>query len=314
MPVSKPLVLTFRRYNTLSRRVNSLRLSSTKSDSDKIVQDIDNFADTEARRPDFDHAKPIEVTKSPHPAWTYGDGVPDNGASLAQPHHEIDPYAPDRSALANYRLLVSGVAPRPVGFLSTVDAAGRKNLSPFSYYQVVDHDPPLFIVGFSARRGRAKDTYRNLKETGECVINAVSEGMIEAVNATSIDAPAGVSEWALSGLHEAPSTTVRPSRVAESVFSIEGQLVDCKEFSDHQRPGMSIAATALIRATRFWVKEGAADAEYSHIDLEKLRPVAQLGGVSYGRVVSTFERPRGRWDAEVRKNDLLAELDADKPE
>ncbi|KAJ5785336.1 uncharacterized protein N7503_010548 [Penicillium pulvis] len=280
----------------------------------KIIQDVGNFEEIESKRPNFDHEKPIEVTKSPYPNWKYGDGVPDNGASLVQKHHEIDPYSPTRPMINNYRLLVSGIAPRPVGFISTVNEKGQKNLSPFSYFQVIDHDPPMFIVGFSSRPGRVKDTYRNLKETGECVINTVSENMIEAVNASSIDAPYGVSEWDVSGLHEAPSTTVKPSRVAESVFSVEGKVVDIKEFADHQRPGMSIAATVLIKATRFWVKEGTTDEDYSHIDLDKLRPVAQLGGVSYGRVVSTFERPRSKWDVEVPKSELLTRLDKSKPD
>jgi flavin reductase (DIM6/NTAB) family NADH-FMN oxidoreductase RutF len=279
----------------------------------KIIQEVGNFEETQALRPDFDHSKRIEVTKSPFPHWKYGDGIPDDGASLAQQHHEIDPYAADRPMINNYRLLVSGIAPRPIGFISTVSSKGQKNLSPFSYFQVLDHDPPMFIVGFSSRPGRVKDTFHNIKETGECVINTVSENMIEAVNATSIDAPYGVSEWDVSGLHEAPSTTVRPSRVAESVFSIEGKVVDIKEFTDHQQPGMSIAANVLIKATRFWVKEGTANADYSHIDLDKLRPIGQLGGVSYGRISSTFERPRQKWDQEVPKSELLTKLDATKP-
>jgi flavin reductase (DIM6/NTAB) family NADH-FMN oxidoreductase RutF len=279
----------------------------------KIIQDTGNFDEIQAKRAEFDHSKPIEVTKSPNPNWEYGQGVPDNGASLAQKHHEIDPYASDRPMINNYRLLVSGIAPRPIGFISTVNSKGEKNLSPFSYFQVVDHDPPMFIVGFSSRPGRVKDTYRNLKETGECVINTVSENMIEAVNASSIDAPYGVSEWDVSGLHEAPSSTVKPSRVAESVFNIEGKVVDIKEFTDHQNPGMSIAANVLIKATRFWVKEGTANEDYSHIDLEKLRPVGQLGGISYGRIVSTFEHPRKKWSDEVPKSEILAKLDAEKP-
>lgn len=124
-----------------------------------------------------------------------------------------------------------------------------------------------------------------------------------------IDTPYGVSEWEVSGLHEAPSSTVSPARVAESVFSIEGRVIDSKEFTDHQQPGMSLAATVLIKATRFWVKEGTANADYSHIDLDKLRPVGQLGGTSYGRVVSIFERPRRKWSDEVPKSELLARLD-----
>jgi flavin reductase (DIM6/NTAB) family NADH-FMN oxidoreductase RutF len=161
---------------------------------------------------------------------------------------------------------------------------------------------------------RSKDTFRNIKETSECVIDTVSENMIEAVNATSIDAPYGVAEWDISDLHQAPSTTVKPSRVAESVFNIEGKVVDIKEFTDHQKPGMSIAANVLIKATRFWVKKGSANADYNHIDLEKLRPIAQLGGVTYGRITSTFERMRKKWDQEVSKSELLTKLDVEKPE
>ncbi|KAJ5873866.1 uncharacterized protein N7529_002296 [Penicillium soppii] len=306
-------LLNKQRMSSSAAAVASEAETAAAQQNYKIVQDIGNFDEIQANRPDFDHSRPIEVTKSPNPNWEYGQGVPGNGASLAQKHHEIDPYASDRPMINNYRLLVSGIAPRPVGFLSTVNSKGEKNLSPFSYFQVIDHDPPMFIVGFSSRPGRVKDTYRNLKETGECVINTVSENMIEAVNASSIDAPYGVSEWDVSGLHEAPSSTVKPARVAESVFNIEGKVIDIKEFTDHQNPGMSIAANVLIKATRFWVKEGTANEDYSHIDLEKLRPVGQLGGISYGRIVSTFEHPRKKWGDEVSKSEILAKLDAEKP-
>lgn len=213
----------------------------------------------------------------------------------------------------NYRLLISGIAPRPIGFISTVSGDGKtKNLAPMSYFQVIDHDPPMFVIGFSARARRVKDTYRNLKETGECVINTVSENMIEAVNATSLYAPYQVSEWDVSGLHEAPASTVRPSRVQESIFSIEGKIADIKEFNDHQRDGMSVAGMVLIKATRFWVREDAVNAERSHIDLETLRPLAQLGGMSYGRITSTFELPRKRWSDECPKSEVLSELDRSK--
>ncbi|KAL2833301.1 hypothetical protein BDW59DRAFT_180074 [Aspergillus cavernicola] len=287
--------------------------SATAKANYKIIQDSTDFSQTEAIRPPFNHSHPpIPVTKSPYPDWSYGQGVPNNsnGTSAAKAHREIDPYAADRPVVNNYRLLVSGVAPRPVGFISTLSVSGdgeTENLAPFSYFQVVDHDPPMFILGFSSRPGVEKDTLRNLKETGECVINTVSENMIEAVNATSIDAPYGVSEWEISGLNKAPSSTVRPARVRESVFSIEGKVIEIKEFEAHT-PGMSVGGVVLIKATRFWVQEGAADEGFSNIDLEKLRPVAQLGGVSYGRILSTYERPRKRWEEEVSKSEVLAEL------
>lgn len=283
-----------------------------KAESDyKIVQKVADFEKVQAGRPEFDHNAPIKVTKHPDPDWTYGQGarLSEDGKDLLG-HREIDPYASDRPMVNNYRLLISGIAPRPIGFVSTVSKDGEtKNLAPFSYFQVIDHDPPMFIVGFSSRPGRVKDTYRNLKETGECVINTVSEGMMEAVNAASIDAPYGVSEWDVSGLHEAPTTTVKPSRVRESVLSVEGRVVDIKEFGDHQREGMSVAGVVLVKATRFWAREDAVDDEGSHIDLEKLRPVAQLGGISYGRITSTFELPRQRWADEAPKHPTLSHLE-----
>jgi flavin reductase (DIM6/NTAB) family NADH-FMN oxidoreductase RutF len=276
----------------------------------KIVDRAADFEKVQASRPDFDPARKIEVTKHPNPEWTYGKGVEGHDASIK--HREINPYASDRPMVNNYRLLVAGIAPRPVGFVSTVSRDGKsKNLSPFSYFQVIDHDPPMFIVGFSSRPGREKDTYRNLKETGECVINSVSENMIEAVNASSIDAPYGVSEWDVSGLHEAPTSTVKPSRVQESVFSIEAKVVDVKEFESHSE-GMSVAGMVLLKATRFWVREDATNSDASHIDLEKLRPVGQLGGISYGRILSTFELPRSRWKDEYPKSDLLTGLETSK--
>jgi flavin reductase (DIM6/NTAB) family NADH-FMN oxidoreductase RutF len=209
----------------------------------------------------------------------------------------------------NYRLLVSGIVPRPIGFISTVSADNqKKNLAPFSYFQVVDHDPPMFILSFSSRFGPIKDTYQNLKDTGECVINTVSEDMIEAVSASSIDAPYGVSEWDITGLTEAPTTTVKPTRVKESIFSIEAKVVDIKEFEGHST-GMSKAAVCLLQATRFWVREDATNEDSSHIDLDKLRPLGQLRGMSYGRVTSTFELPRTRWKDEQPGNDFLSRLE-----
>ncbi|KAI0466522.1 hypothetical protein F4859DRAFT_497081 [Xylaria cf. heliscus] len=275
-----------------------------------IVPKVHNFKETEAKRPNFDHNNtPIPVTKSPNPNWQYGHGAGVNTPTTTVPHQEIDPYAPDRPMVHNYRLLVSGIAPRPIGFVSTISADGKtENLAPFSYFEVVEHDPPMFIVSFSSRPGRMKDTYQNLKDTGECVINTVSENMIEAVNATSIDAPRDISEWDISGLHRAPTSTVKPKRVRESVFSIEGKVVDIKEFKSHATKGKSIGGFALIKATRFWVREDAANEDFSHIDLNKLRPVGQLGGMAYGRITSTFDLPRPRWDDEQPKSELLTRL------
>ncbi|KAK5196141.1 hypothetical protein LTR99_008050 [Exophiala xenobiotica] len=263
-----------------------------------------DFSKIQASRPDFNHSLPVEVAKSPDPNWKYGEGVNNKSGDDLQ-HAEIDPYSPDRGMLSNYRLLVSGI-PRPISLVSTVSKNGQQNLAPFSYFQVIDHDPPILIIGFSARKGRPKDTRRNLVETGECVISVVSEHMIEAVNATSLDIPYGVSEWDLSGFQTAPSSTVTPHRVKDAVFSIEGKLLEMKELDyghgKNQTKGdeKSHGALAIIQATRFWVREDALEGAHGDIDLAKLRPLVQLGGISYARVRQTFELPRPGLEAEMK--------------
>jgi flavin reductase (DIM6/NTAB) family NADH-FMN oxidoreductase RutF len=144
---------------------------------------------------------------------------------------------------------------------------------------------------------------RNLRETGECVINIVSEHTIEAVNATSIDVQFGVSEWDLSGLTEAVSTTVKAARVKEAVFAIEGKLREIIELDYHGKGqlGKPAGALAIIEASRFWVREDALNEERSEIGLETLRPLTQLGGISYGRVREIFELPRPSIASEMDK-------------
>ncbi|KAL4728956.1 hypothetical protein ACLX1H_003362 [Fusarium chlamydosporum] len=296
--------------STSVKKPSSSAAATIPTPAFSAVQPVTNFAETIAKRQNFDYFnKPIEVTKPPDPFWSYGDGVrASENTCTKKVHKEIDPYSSERSVSQNYRLLISGIAPRPIGFISTLSKDGKtKNLAPFSYFQMVDHDPPMFMVSFSSRHGRIKDTYQNMKDTKECVINTVSENMIEAVNASSIDAPYEISEWDITGLTQGCTTTVKPSRVKESVLSIEGKVVDMKEFEGH-RPGMSGSAIFLVEATRLWVQEDAANEDFSHIELDKLRPVAQLGGMAYGRITSTFELPRTRWADEQPKSEVLSKL------
>lgn len=260
-----------------------------------------NFKEVESQRPAFVCNAPITVSRAPSPDWKYGGGANDK-SGLKKNHVEIDPFEKGRPMISNYKLLISGIL-RPISFLSTLSNDGVANLAPFSYFQVVDHDPPIFVIGFSARAERPKDSLRNLRETGECVISVVTEHMIEAVNATSIDVPYGVSEWPLSGLHPAQSTTVKPSRVDEAIFSIEGKLLEVKDLDYHGKgnEGKPTGSLAIIEATRFWIRDDAINEERSEIDLGVLRPLTQLGGISYGRVREMFELPRPSFAGEMEK-------------
>ena len=130
--------------------------------------------------------------------------------------------------------------------------------------------------------------------------------MVEGVNATSLDVPYGVSEWEVAGFTGVPSSTVKPERVKEAVFSVEGKLLEMKEMSYHGERGdwKETGALAIIEGTRFWVREDALSDDQRDVSLEKMRPLVQLGGISYGRVRETFELPRGRTDEEIKKDHL----------
>ena len=177
------------------------------------------------------------------------------------------------------------------------------NLAPFSYTNVVNHDPPLFTVGFSGGFSNAKDTLRNLEATKECTINIISEHYIEAANATSINAPYGTSEWALSGLTPAPCTDVKPSRVKEAVFSIEGKLFSTTEFESRATPGKKTGVLAIIEGVRFWVREDAINEDKNIIDPGVLRPISRLGGITYGRTVEVLELPRPDFEKKKKEGE-----------
>lgn len=166
------------------------------------------------------------------------------------------------------------------------------NLAPFSYTSVINHDPPLFTIGFAGGFSNAKDTLTNLAATKECTINIISEHFLEAANATSINAPHGVSEWALSGLTPAPCKEVKCSRVKEAIFSVEGKLFSTQEFESRATPGKKTGVLAIIEGTRFWVREDALNEDRNLIDPAILRPMSRLGGIIYGRTTEGCELPR----------------------
>ena len=134
------------------------------------------------------------------------------------------------------------------------------------------------------------------------MIDTVSEDTIEVVNATSTNVPYSVSEWKVSQLTEAANSTVMAPRAEEGVFSIE---INIKEFDDHKKEILSIAANALIKATRFGVREDAKNEAMSHIGIEKRWPIGQLGDMAYGRVSGIFEMPRREWKVNIKHSDFL---------
>ncbi|WP_459616902.1 flavin reductase family protein [Bordetella sp. 2513F-2] len=109
------------------------------------------------------------------------------------------------------------IAPRPIGWISTCDAAGARNLAPYSFFNAFNYTPP--IIGFSSTG--YKDSVRNVEATGEFCWNLATRELATAMNATSATVPPEVDEFELAGLTPVPSRLVRPARVAESPVSFE---------------------------------------------------------------------------------------------
>ena len=112
------------------------------------------------------------------------------------------------------------VAPRPIGWISTVSADGVRNLAPYSFFNLISYHPPL--VAFSSSGW--KDSAANVKATGEFVWNLATKAQAEAMNISSASVDAGVDEFDLAGLEALPSSLVKPDRVAGSPVQFECRL------------------------------------------------------------------------------------------
>ncbi|KAI3336500.1 hypothetical protein HD806DRAFT_473887 [Xylariaceae sp. AK1471] len=270
-----------------------------------------DFKTVEASRPDWDTSASFRYTKTADPNWTPGSGANnlEDTSSASKKHVAIDPYEPGRPSVFNYKLLISAITPRPIGFLSTRSGSGSGsgsdeketlNLAPFSYFNVVCTDPALFAVGIASPLSRPKDTLRNLIANGECTVNIISEHFIEAANATSVDAPPGCSEWDISGLTPVRDCeTVRTPRVHEAVFSVECKVESIREFESRTTPGKKSGCLVVLEGLRFWVREDAINEERNLVAPEVLRPMSRLGGITYGRTTEGLELPRPQFEKEL---------------
>ncbi|KAI9055460.1 hypothetical protein LZ554_000414 [Drepanopeziza brunnea f. sp. 'monogermtubi'] len=285
---------------------STVKMSTQTREAEKEIKrnPHPDFKQVESERPVWDHSAAWNIKQTVKPDWKYGDGANGGGEGLKTAHVEIDPYEKDRPPVFNYKLLISGIIPRPIGFISTTSKDGSStNLAPFSYFTVINHDPPLFTVGFAGGFDDAKDSLKNLLESGECVINMISEHFIEAANACSVDTPYGESEWALSGLTPAKCSTVNASRVKEAIFAIEGKLDFTKEYESKSTPGKKTGVLAVIEGTRFWVREDALNKDRNLIDPSVMKAVSRMGGITYGRAIDGVEILRPDYESTVMKNE-----------
>jgi flavin reductase (DIM6/NTAB) family NADH-FMN oxidoreductase RutF len=187
-----------------------------------------------------------------------------------------------------YKLMIGMIVPRPIAFVSTVDAAGTRNLAPFSYFTACSSNPPMVCFSTTIRSGPRpyKDTLENIKATGEFVVNIVSEEFAEQMNMTSAEVPPEVDEFMLSGLTPIASDLVKPPRVAESKAQMECRLHQIVVVSDKPGGGMLVLGQVL----RFHVLESVLDGY--KVDPEKLSAIGRMGGPTYVRTRDRFDMQR----------------------
>jgi len=179
------------------------------------------------------------------------------------------------------------VAPRPIGWISTISGQGEWNLAPFSYFNAFSADPPLVGYAPNAKVGEdgAKDSLANVLEVPEFTVSVVSADLAEQMNETSRAAPHGVSEYELAGLEAGESRLVRPPHVALARAVLECQVFDIVELpagKDGRGSQLVLGEVIGIYIDDDLIVDGKVDGK-------ALRQVARLGYFDYTVVDNLFE-------------------------
>jgi flavin reductase (DIM6/NTAB) family NADH-FMN oxidoreductase RutF len=203
-------------------------------------------------------------------------------------------YATDQAHGLKHNPFKSLVAPRPIGWVSTVSQTGVVNLAPFSFFNAVADAPQMVIicVNGSHKQGGAKDTLANIRATGEFVCSMATWELREPMNHSSIDAPRGVDEMKLAGLAPAPCRLVKPPRVAAAPAALEcvlHQIVELPSSNPDTANNTVFGRVVGVHINRAIIKDGM-------IDMTRFQPIARLGYNDYAVVrpddVFTMLRPR----------------------
>jgi flavin reductase (DIM6/NTAB) family NADH-FMN oxidoreductase RutF len=183
-----------------------------------------------------------------------------------------------------YKLLIGLVAPRPIALITSMDEQGRLNAAPFSAYNYLCTDPPIIGVGVANRVDHAfvpKDTARNIRRTGEFVVNVVTEDIAEKMNLCAIDFPEGTNELEIAGLSPTPSAVVRTPRIAEAHAALE-----CRE---HTTLEIGRSRIILGRVVAIYVDDAYVDPAGPYIKAEELHAVGRMNGLgNYVRTRDAF--------------------------
>jgi flavin reductase (DIM6/NTAB) family NADH-FMN oxidoreductase RutF len=180
----------------------------------------------------------------------------------------------------------SCTVPRPIGWLSTISAAGVVNLAPFSQWQNLTFDPPMVMFASNVHPdGRRKDTVLNVEETGWFVWNMATYDLREAVNISAMELPFEEDEFERAGVTKAPAVDAPCPMVAESPCHFE-----CRYLATHRLPGGHAGPVDVVygQVKRIHIRDDAVTPE-GKLDILKIRPIARMGYYDYTVVDNLFE-------------------------
>ena len=182
------------------------------------------------------------------------------------------------------------VAPRPIGWISTISAQGVAYLAPFSQFNLVFTAPPVVMFACNTPADRAeKDTITNVRATGEFAVNLVSWDLRQAMNTSSTPAPHGIDEFVLGGLAKEACVKVGAPRVAASPASLECRVLRMIEIAAED-PGDTRSTVVFGKVVGLHIAEAflRADGRFNTI---KAQPTTRLGGIQYATVGDVVEMP-----------------------
>ena len=179
-----------------------------------------------------------------------------------------------------YQYLSAAVTPRPIAFVSTIDANGNKNLSPFSFFNVFSINPPILIFSpvRRVRNNTSKHTLDNVHQIKECVISLVTEEIGQQVSLSSCEFDAKTNEFEKAGFTEVKSDLITPSRIKESPINFECKVTDIIALGDKGGAGSLV----LCEVLKMHIEEDILD-DNNAIDPLKLNIVSRLGSDWYGK-------------------------------
>lgn len=172
-----------------------------------------------------------------------------------------------------YKLMISSIVPRPIAWVSTVSKDGVFNIAPFSFYAGITSEPPLLMISIGKKEsGVKKDTWKNIEDVGDFVINIVTYDLIEKMNITATAFDEKVDEFVEAKLSPEKSDSVNSPRIKESPINIE-----CKKEAIIDIADMGIV---IGRIVRFHIDDDLIN-EKGYIDNRKLKIVGRMGGADY---------------------------------